>query len=174
MTQINTKPEANDFANLVNLMSVYAEAKARFAALENEAQSAFIELVDEKKKDYAELQDLIGKTEAALEIVARKNPDWFADSKTVRTPFGSVSFRKTTALQVANEELTILLVEQRPDGAEYLRTHKELDLEALEKLDDEDLKKLRIKRVESETCTIKPAKVDLGKAVKSAAEKGAK
>ncbi len=184
MPEMNTKARALDFANLVNVMSVYAEAKARLAALENEAQSAFIDLVDERKSDYAAFQQKISETELAIEVIARANPDWFRESKTVKTPFGSVSLRKTTSLNVANEELTIVLIEQRiaeelaaqaeaPSEA-FLRTRKELDLEALEKLDDADLKRLRITRTSTENCTIKTAKVDLGKAVKASNEEETK
>jgi hypothetical protein len=96
----------------------------------------------------------------------------------VKTPFGSVSLRSTSKLEVANEEATILLIQREierdeaafPDDAipvkAYLRERIELNLEALEKLSDAELKRFRIVRVTDERCTVKPVKIDLGKAVK--------
>lgn len=176
-----TDPAKTDFANLVNLMAVFAEATTRMGELENSAQSGFIDLVDESKETYSELQQAIMEAESSLEIIARKHPEWFADSKTVKTPFGSVSFRSTTKLKVTNEELTIVLIEQRiakedlgseePPSAKLLRHTTALNLEALEQLSDDELSSLRVSRVTSDSFTAKPLKVDLGKAVKSAAEK---
>ena len=167
--------EAADFKNLVNLMAIMAEGTARMGELENGLQQAYIDLVDGVRKDYASLQHALGKAEEAIETLALSNGQWFEKSKTLKTPYGSVSFRKTTKLDVKNEEVSILLLEQLgQDGLPFVRTGKALNLEALEKLDDSELERLRIKRVTTESLTIKPTKVDLGKAVKAAAKAEAK
>jgi len=82
--------------------------------------------------------------------------------------------------------VTLLLVEQRAKETTacnvtvqtvppfttdmYIRTERKLNLEALEKLSDSELLALRVKRVPTSSFSVKPAKVDMGKAVKEAAE----
>lgn len=159
---------AADYKNLIDLLAIVAEGSARLGELENGLHQDYLDLVDARRKDYTSLQFAIGKAEEGIEALALSNPAWFEKSKTIKTPYGSVSFRKSTKLDVKNEEVSILLLEQLgQDGLPFIRTNKALNLEALEKLDDSELERLRIKRVSAESLTIKPSKVDLGKAVKS-------
>lgn len=169
MTTNTQVTDAADFKNLVNLMAIMAEGTARLGELENGLQQDYIDLVDARRKDYASLQFALGQAEESIETLAFSNPQWFEKTKTLKTPYGSISFRRSTKLDVKNEEVSILLLEQLgQDGLPFVRTAKALNLEALEKLDDTELDRLRIKRVNSESLTIKPVKVDLGKAVKAA------
>jgi len=173
MSDKNTPvPDAASYKNLVDLMALHAEAHGRMAALEAELQQEWLELVDKRRKEYADLQHTIADSQESIEVLATLNPQWFEKAKTLKTPYGTVAFRKTTKLNVKNEEVTIVLIEQRGEEEVglYVRTKKELNLEALEKLDDAELKKFRITRETTESCTVKAAKVDLGKAVKKAAE----
>lgn len=166
--------DAADFKNLVDLMAIVSEGSARMAELESTVQQNYLDIVDAIRKDYASLQYAIGQAEEAIETLALSNGQWFEKSKTLKTPYGTVSFRKTSKLDVKNEEVSILLLEQLgQDGLPFVRTAKALNLEALEKLDDTELERLRIKRVTTESLTIKPAKVDLGKAVKQVAKEAA-
>ncbi len=166
--QENHEQEA--YANLVNLQAVHSEATARLGEMENELQQQWLDLVDSKRKDYARLQASIASAEEGIEYLATVNPQWFAKSRTLKTPYGTVGFRRTSKLQVRNEELTIVLLEQLgQDALPFLISKKTLNLEALEKLDDTELERIKIQRVKTDTCTVKPAKVDLGKAVKAAA-----
>lgn len=178
-TQKNTKnataDEATGYKNLVDLMAIYNESSTRMDELENDLQMAWLDLVDARRNDYAELQEAVAGSSAAIETLATLNRQWFADSKTLKTPYGSVSFRTATKLEVKNEEVTILLIEQMgEDAAIFLRLKKELNLEAMEHLDDADLKDMRVRRVTTESCTVKAARVDLGKAVKAAAQAAGK
>jgi hypothetical protein len=175
MPKIDTRDQAGDFTALVDLLSRYAKAKNCLQGLETTAQTEFLIVVDENKPEYARHQQIVTECEARIEVIARRHiapGDWFDKSRTVKTPFGSVSVRSTTSLAVANEELTIVLIEQRieqeselyPDeepSAKLLRTRTELNLEALEKLDDTELARLRIQRVTDDKLTIKPSKIDL-------------
>lgn len=178
---------AGDFTNLINLMSVLAEASTRMTQLTAETQSDFLDLVDGHKPEYAALQETIMRTEEALELAARQHPEWFVDAKTIKTPFGTVSFRTSTKLEIPNEELTIVLIEQRiaaeqaqaaelgageSASAALLRQTTSLNLEALEQLEDAELQRLRIARVRNDSFRATPLKLDLGKAVKAAAGKG--
>ena len=56
---------------------------------------------------------------------------------------------------------------------QYLRKVMELDLDALANLSDTELAQFRIRREHNDTFTVKAAKLDLGKAVKSAETKTA-
>jgi hypothetical protein len=178
--KVNNETGAADFAELVNLMSEHAKAKNCLAALEADTQTEFLGLVDGHKGEYAELQRAVTETEAAIEWIAvRHIDDWFKDARTVKTPFGSVSLRRSSALAVPNQELTVVLIQQliKEQGAggpaaALLRTWVEPNLEALEKLDDESLASLRIKRVTSEMCRVTAAKIDLGRAVKESLAAG--
>lgn len=163
--------DAPDYKNLIDLMAIFAEATARMDELENDLNQAWLDLVDARRKDYAKLQGVLGQTEEGIRFLAETNPQWFAKARSLKTPYGTVAFRKSTKLSVANEEVSIVLLEQLgQEGLPFLKNEKRLVLEALEKLDDKELERLRIKRVESETCTIKPAKPDMGKAVAQAAK----
>ena len=168
-------PAANTYENLVNLMSVHAEASASMAEMEADLQREWLELVDTRRKDYAKLQEAIATSAEGIELLATLNPQWFEKAKTLKTPYGSVAFRSVTKLEIKNEEVTILLIEQQyEEGNPYLITRKELSIEALEQLSDDDLKALRIRRVTTESCTVKAGKIDLGKAVKKSPDEPAK
>lgn len=163
------------YTNLVNLQSVHSEATARLSEMENEMQQSWLAIVDEKRKDYAKLQAAIASAEEGIEYLATVNPQWFEKSRTLKTPYGKVQFRKTTKLEVKNEELTIALLEQLgQDSLPFLIETKKLNIEALEKLDTTELERIKVKRVVTDSCTITPAKVDLGKAVKAAAAESVK
>ncbi len=157
------------YKNLVDLMAIHCEATARMGELENDLQQCWLDLVDARRKDYAELQGILGNTENAIEESAILNPQWFSKVKTLKTPYGTVGVRKVSKLECKNEEVSLLLLEQLgQDGLPFVRTVKALNLEALEKLDDSELERLRIRRITANTYKITPAKVDLGKAVKNA------
>lgn len=161
-----TTQSDKDYTNLINCLSIHAEANARLGELENDLQQAFIDLVDARRADYATLQNTLSKSADAIEAAATLHPEWFAKAKSIKTPYGTVAFRSVTKLEVPNEEVSIVLLEQLgQDGLPFLVTEKRLNLEALEKLDDQELARLRIRRVQTENFSIKPAKIDMGKAV---------
>ena len=172
-------PATEDYANALNLLAVHTEAANRLAELETDANDQFIDIVDGLRADYAEAQIKLSESEAALRLIAEAHPEWFADSRSFRTPYGAIKWRKAPKLDVANEEATLAkleLREERVDGfkaEDFTRTRKELNLEALERLDDATLKQLGIARIIEDKFSVTPAKVDLGKAVKQAAAKAA-
>lgn len=167
--------KSDDFRNLINLMSVFSESTHRVSEMESAINSELLNMMDEMKKEYSDLQRAMTEAETAIELIARRHPEWFKSKKSVATPYGTLSFRKTTKLEVPNEEASVLLVEQADDlpSEEYLRQETTLNLEALEKLDDAVLRRLRIRRVTDDSFSVKAARVNIGKAVKEAAEKGA-
>lgn len=166
--------DSPDFQNLVNLLAVYSEASNRLAELQADVNRQTLELIDEHKPEYAALQETLAKSEAALETISREHPAWFGKSKSVRTPYGVVKFHASTKLEVPNEEATLLLIEREMERdpefpRDAIRVSQALNLEAIERLDDATLKRLRVARVPNDNFSVKPATIDLGKAVKDAA-----
>lgn len=180
------QPESPDFAEVINLLAVFSEAKTRLAELEAGANAALLELIDEHKADYAQLQETATKAETALEVLCRRHPEWFRDAKSLKTPYGKVAFRSGSSLVVKDDEATVNLLraeeartharreaghpEEIFKAADFIRTVELPNLEALEKLDDATLKKFMVSRVNGDVFSATAAKVDFGQAVKEAAK----
>jgi hypothetical protein len=164
--------QTDDYTTLTNELSRYTKLSNALSRIEADFQDAITELIGEVFRDeFAETQSELAEVEARIELLAIRHPEWFAKTKTLKTPFGTVASRSTTKLDVPNEEATIALLEIRGDaGKPFLRERKYLSIESLEALDDAELKRLKCQRVTSEKITISAAKVDLGKAVKKAAD----
>lgn len=122
--------------------------------------------------------------ETEAEAICRQHADdWFAERQSIKTPLGTAKFHRSTALDVPSEELTLELLKARngevldagepPLVAEnYVRVERSLNLDALGTLSDAALSELKVRRVTKENFALVPASVDLGKAVKEAAERG--
>lgn len=170
-----TEEQSVEYKNMVDLLAVYSEASNQLAELQAEVNSEMLAEMDSRRADYAKLQETLTKTETALEVVALAHPQWFATRKSIKTPYGTVKFTKSTRLEIKNEEVSLLLIKQRLESgtplprAHYIRVEEALNLEALENLDDETLKSFRINRVPVENFKVEAASVDMGKAVKEAA-----
>lgn len=165
------KTESTDYANLIDLIAMGAEADARMGELENDLNQAWLDLVDARRADYAKLQETKARAEEAIKDACELNPQWFAKVRSIKTPYGTVAFRRGKKLEVRNEEASIILLEQLgEESAAFIRSEKHLDLEALEKLPDTELERIRINRVSTETFSVKYPKPDLGKAVAAAAK----
>lgn len=166
-----TPQDPKSYENLINLQSVHSAAHARMTEIEAELKAKWLETVDSYRKEYGQLQESIVTSEESIEHIATIHPEWFEKSRNLKTPYGTVQFRRTTKLEVANEEVSIALLEQiGEEGLPFLIPSKKLNLEALEKMEDEELARIKIKRVITDNCTVKPAKIDLGKATKAAAK----
>lgn len=175
-TGVGRKPSGNDesdFKSIVELLATYSQAENELEQLQATANEEFLITVDGLKGKYARLQQRMIETETALEVLARKHPEWFADKKTIKTPYGSVQLKNNPPRIVAdNPELSIVLIEnegERDRGFKpenYIHEEKSLNLEALGGCTDEQLKKFRLRREQSDTFTVKSAKLDMGKAVK--------
>lgn len=169
-------PKSEDFKNLVDLLAVYSEATHRLAEMEANLNSDVMVCIDGYKADYAEMQKTLTEAETSLEVIATRHPEWFAEKKGLKTPYGTVKFTKSTTLVIPNEELSIELIRREAHGLtldpeNLLREKTELAVEVLETLTDDQLKAFRIKRASKQNFSVTPAKVDLGKAVKEAAQK---
>ncbi len=106
---------SGEYQNLVDLLAIVSECEARLKSMEADLQSEFLEAVDTRRKEYSDLQQKQIEAEQSIELIARKHPEWFASRRSLKTPYGAVNFRKSTKLVVANEEVSILLIQQRSD-----------------------------------------------------------
>lgn len=174
-TTIAPTPAARpqDFADLVNLLAALTKSQNNLAHLEQVLNRQHLETVNGHMDAYKEIQTLIGECEAAIRVIAQRNPQWFEDKKSVPTPYGTLKRTTSTSLQIPDEEITMTLIRGANLAEKYIKTTHTLSRESLELLDDEELKKFGIKRVTEHNFNPEPAKVNLGKAVK-AAEKSAK
>ena len=164
-------PDAETYRELVDHLAMLTDASNQFAALDAGIQMEIAAVVDGVRDEYSILQSAISEHEAEIKAIAVAHPEWFTAVKTLKTPYGTVGFRAATKLEVPNEEVTIALLERCQDADIYLRSRKFLNIEALEMLTDGELKALKIERVTADKLSVTPAKIDLGKAVKKAAEK---
>ncbi len=165
--------KTDDYTALTNELSNYTQLATRLASIEAGFQEAITELIGEcYRDDFAALQAELTEVEARIESYVAEHPEWFAKSKTLKTPYGTVATRSSTRVNVDNEDATIALLEMRGEESKpFLRERKYLSIESLEALTDEELHRLKCQRVTTEKITITPAKVDLGKALKKAAAK---
>jgi len=168
-------PRTGDFEGVINLLSVLGEANRQMDTLTTDVEVGYLQIVTTKRDAYAKLQTTVGETEAAIEVIARRNPQWFSDKKTITTPYGIVKMKSSKEIVVANEEASIVLM-LAAKRRELVRRKIEINLEALQELPDAELAKFGISRRLKENITIETSVVDLGKAVKSAtkSEAGAK
>ena len=173
-----------DFQEMVNLLAVFSEATNQLAELETSVNAEVLEMIDDHKSDYAKLQEALTKAETALEILARKHPEWFAQKKSIKTPYGTAKLHKGTRLEVTNDEATVKLLRAEQarvlaesegytkfNAEDYIRISEVPKLEALETLDDSTLAKFMVRRVTEDKFSVTPAKLDMGKAVAEAAQK---
>lgn len=163
-------PRSGDFESTVNLLAVLGEANRQLASLKAQIETGYVGLVNAHRETYAKLQSTVSETEAALEVIARRNPQWFDDKKNVSTPYGAVKFKSSKELIVADENLSVQLVlalAGKADADKFLRTVQVLNKEALNELTDIELAKFGIVRKAKENFSVDTDVVDLGKAVKS-------
>ena len=165
-----------DFENMVRLLSVLTESTNQLNALQNEANEGLLEILDDGISTYAKLQQAATEAESALELIARKHPEWFEVKKSIKTPYGTLKFTESTVIEIPNEEVTLILIDNESradatfDPAKFKREVITVNVEALEGLDDVTLARLRCKRVTKQNFKVTPATLDMGKAIKEAVE----
>lgn len=172
MPQKNELPNSNDpdFKNLVNLLAVLSEATTRQDALAVQMKEEYLERVDEHRAEYSANQAAIGEAEAAILVIVRRHPEWFGRKKTLTTPYGEVKSTSSSKIDVPSEEASIRLIEAAGRSTEFIRTTKELDKAALDRLTDAELAEYGIRRLPTETIKVSPIEIDLGKAVADTAK----
>ena len=164
----------SDYSKLVKLLSKYSEASNALSAIQNAANIDLMERLRAEVPAFAKHQQTLGECEVELELICRRHPEWFSDRKSMKTPFGETKLTCASHLEADNEELSCLLIQQAAtkneegiDVTALLRVKVSLNLEALEALPDSVLRRFKIRRCSDDKFTVKPAKLDMGKAVKA-------
>ncbi len=123
------------------------------------------------------LQESVAGFETEIKALFAKHPEWRGDTKSVKTPYGSVEQRSSKSLVAPNPTMTVALIEAKgkvdanfkPET--FLHITKEPNLETLEAWSDDELAKVGINREENESVTVKPARINVAKTVKAAKAK---
>jgi hypothetical protein len=160
-----------EFQTFVDLLEHHTYASNAIKQMQVEANRHLLEILDGSRVEYTELQECLAATEAKLRAIALQHPEWFGDKRSMVTPFGSVKMKTSEWLETENEELSIALLEAEGNtnpefkSELFLHSKKSLNLEALEKMDDVQLRRFRIKRMRDDNFKVEPAEVKLGKAM---------
>ena len=178
------------YNDLNELLAEYSELNAELSIVEAEVNTSQITAARPLLPKHAQTKGRLSELEAKLREIAVANPELFPDEKrTHNTPFGAISFRKSTSLAIDDEEKTILKIKvacQKEEGRAQragvpprfteetlLRKCEEPNLEALENLTDADLALFGVARKTEEKFSVKPLEVKADKLLKKipAAEK---
>lgn len=167
--------------NRINeLLAEYSELSSTLTTIEASVNKSQIAAARPMLPDHANTTARLGEIEGRLKEIAIANPELFPDDKrTHKTPFGSVSFRKSKFLEYADEEKVILQIklactkelsrahnQARPPlftEETLLRTIEQPNKEALELLSDAQLAQFGITRKTEETFNVKPLEVKADK-----------
>lgn len=174
------------YKTLIDLLANYSDTKARLTVLESETNRTFLDIIDATKPTYTQLQAALADAEAALRDLAALHPEWFAESKTLKTPFGQLHSHRSTSHEAPDPAGAIARIKaaqaraikagdpvQATRLAALIRHEETLNFDALGELDTAQLTHFGIARRTEESITIKEAKVTLGQAVKAAAKRTA-
>jgi len=165
---------SQDFARFIELQQQHTATSNQIEALEVDINKGAQEAAKSSAEAYIVLREDLEKLDGELRSLFERHPEWRGEKKSVGTPFGSVEQRTATELEVPNAAMTISLIEAKGKtdpqfkADDFLHIEKEPNLEALERLSNEELAKLGVQRVTTERITVKPAKVNVAKAVKAA------
>lgn len=159
-----------DFDDLVALFDSLSEASNQLNSLNAQLNVDHLANVRLHTDLYKELQSKVGEIDAAIQVIAARNPQWFAKKATLETPYGQVKRTPSTKVVVADEQVSITLIKAAGRGDDFLATTTTIRKEVIELLEDDELKKYGIRRETTYNFNAKPAGVDLGKSV-AAAEK---
>lgn len=164
-----------DFAHFVDLQEQHTHITTKLADLEVVINRDSQAVVSQKVPEFVVLQEEVTRLETLLKDLFAKHPEWRdAKKKSVSTPYGEVQTRSSEELEIPNEAMTVVLIEAREKtdanfkASDYLHVEKKPNREALERCTVDELTKLGVSRVKKETITVKPAKVNVAKAVKAA------
>jgi len=159
----------NDFQRLVELQQLFAQSDTSLDQVQVDADRALSVTTDRAKQSYAAAKALRDEAEVEILALVARHPEWL-DGRTIKTPYGQIEFRKS-------DEATVALIDAictRPGAThrpeQLVRTVRKPNLEVLGTLSDDELKKVGIVRKETESITVKRAKVDLGKKGKAPKE----
>lgn len=172
-----TTPPPTDYTLFVELLQRFSSLSNDLALIEGRLTAEQLEAANSSITEYAVLQEQAAQLEARLTRLFADHPEWRPEgTKSIKTPYGTVSCREVNELAVPNEAVTIVLIEaqaklepENPLWPSLLRVKTELNREVIETLDEAVLKKLGVSWNRSEPITVKAFKADAAKLQKAAA-----
>jgi phage host-nuclease inhibitor protein Gam len=175
---------ANQYNEINLLLSQFSELNAALESAEAEIKTVQLAAARELLPKHAAAKVALSDLEAKLKRLSETYyEELFPEDKkrTHATPFGSLQFRRSTSLVVEDEEKAMLKIKlacvdelaaeangHKPRFAEeqLVRTKEELNLEALEKLDDATLAAFGISREKKENFKVLPFEMKADKPAK--------
>ena len=173
-----TETQTQDFARLVELQELYTSTSNKIATLEASTNTFVNDTLKGQVPDFVVLQETLAKCDQEIRELFKRNPQWKGPNKSVKTPFGEVGERTTTEMDIPNPAMTVALIKGRGasdpafKSSDFLHVEELPSKEALERLKDDELADLGVRRISTESITVKAAKVNMAKAVKAAKSKG--
>jgi hypothetical protein len=171
---ITDNSNAQDFAKFVDLQQQHTAKHLQMQELEVTMNTASQKCLEPLGPAYVVLQEEFARLDTDLKALFEKHPEWRGDKKSVATPYGGVEQRTVVELEVPNPAMTVALIKARGQedkqfvAVDFKHIEEEPNLEALERLNDDALSKLGVNRKTRESVTVKPAKVNVARAVKAA------
>ncbi len=166
---------AQQYNRLNELLAEYSRIDAALEAAEAEIKKVQLDAASELLPEHAQLKVTLTDLETALRKLSEEHyVELFAanDSRTHKTPFGGVKFHKSSSIECDDDEMALLKVEvacakeaerarlanEQPRFvlSQLVRTHQELNLEALAGFDDATLVLFGVRREASENFKVLP------------------
>lgn len=167
--------KAKEYGEINKLVSQYSKISNALETVEAKIKERQLRAANSTMPQYAGLKTRLGEIEAELRKLADENYDeLFPEEKkrSHKTPFGSLSYRKTSHLDFEDEAQTVLRIEAACEAelirakaadedplfraTELVRVRCAPNIEALELLGGETLRQFGITRVQEDNFKVKP------------------
>jgi hypothetical protein len=183
---------ASQYNEINELLFKFSTLNAALETAEAEIKTVQLAAAQDLLPKHAQAKVALAELESKLRSLSdRFYSELFPEDKkrTHATPFGALQLRKSTSLEVEDEEKSILRIKvactkelaRESEGvpprfteSQLIRTREELNLEALGELDDITLAAFGIKRVQKDTFKIVPFDMKADSPKTSKSKRGAK
>ena len=165
---------ASQYNRINELLSDFSSLNAAVEAAEAEIKTVQLAAAKELLPKHAAAKVALSSIESTLRALSDEHyQELFpTEKRTHKTPFGALEYRKSSSLEIEDEEKSILKIEARfeADMTRFIRTRKELNIEALEELDDDYLALVGIVRKHKDNFKVVPFALMADKPAKKAAK----
>jgi hypothetical protein len=180
-----------DYAKINQLLSEFSQISAALEHAEAEIKTVQLAAAHELLPKHADLKMRHAALEAELRKLADRHYDELFpaadDKRTHATPFGSLKYRKSSSIEIADPEIVLLKIESacakeldrvrnmneppRFTHDQLVRTYEEPNLQALSELDDATLALLGCIRKQEDNFKIVPFQMKSDKPAKKDSKK---
>src|SRR5205085_6737961 len=95
------------YEQFIALLGQFSSATQRLALINLRIDRRVLQESEKIRDSFTAVSTELAKLEEQIETLCRANPLWFADSKTLKTPFGSAAMTKVTDLVVPDKDNTL-------------------------------------------------------------------